>query len=210
VEATDKISSWWQSDQPDSAALQNILVAVRKGLDAEDLSKKLGAWNGTLKLMQPWKAQGLWEVQIPFGKIKGLAGMPFINYIQPAFRDQVLNQQAIGFTNTEIAHQAVGLGGYNLKGAGVTIGVGDNADPLHIDYIDRVRSFNPAFANTHGTHTVGTVGGNGIKDEREKGFAPECNLISDFFSQIISNAALYNDNFGMVLTNNSYAMILGD
>ncbi|RYD92923.1 MAG: hypothetical protein EOP50_11965, partial [Sphingobacteriales bacterium] len=64
--------------------------------------------------------------------------------------------------------------------------------------------------SAHGFHTTGTVGGDGIKDERYKGFANRSSLISDFYSQVIANGAVYNQDFNMVVSSNSYANVVGN
>jgi hypothetical protein len=204
----DKRSAWW-SDNGDTSGFYKVLIDVVEQAGQTSFLALLRSLNITPDARQAWANQHIWTVEASFAQIKKLCELPIVKYVQPEWSEQPVNGQAVGFTNAEIARQPASMGGYDLQGEGVTIGVGDNAIPTHIDYVDRLQNFNPLVAETHGIHTTGTVGGNGIVDERYRGFAPSCHLITDFFSQIISNAAVYHDNFGMVLTNNSYGAVLG-
>lgn len=210
VTARDKINPLLLREENNTSTAKTLLVSVVKGMSKETLEEELGAYGAKLPPAQSWKDQGLWEIIIAENKIEALAAAPFIRFVNPLFTPQTLNNQAIGITNTEGAHQPLALGGFNLHGEGVTVGIGDDSDPNHVDYIDRVRSFNPILASTHAFHTTGTMSGNGIKDERYKGFAPATDIVTDFFSQIIANGATYYQDFDMVTTNNSYGNILGD
>lgn len=206
----DKISPSLHFTQNDSDKTANLLIKLTPRYDDDQINKLLEIIKAERPHRQPWRNQNIIMVQLTNKNITDLAKSPYVLFVQPVFTPTTLNVMAEGYTNTEIAHQATSIGGYNLLGNGVTVGVGDDSNPFHVDYNDRIRRFSPSVQNTHGIHTTGTVGGNGIKDQRFRGFAPECNIISDYFSQIIANAPVYYDNFGMVATNNSYAMIVGD
>lgn len=187
-----------------------VLAAVRKGMERASVRSLFSSYGGKLSAVQGWESQDLWQVEIPASKIEALAAAAPVRSLSPRFEPKPLLQQAMGFTNTQAAHQPLSAGGHNLHAEGVTIGVGDNSDPDHIDFTDRMRSFNPIWDGDHGFHTTGTVGGNGIKDERYKGFASKCNLISDFFSQVIANGATYLQDFNMVISSNSYGNVVGN
>lgn len=192
-----------------AATVAELLVAVKKGMKREDIEKQLRVFDARLSAAQNWKSHDIWQVTIRQDQITLLAAEAFVTSLTPKFTPVPFLQQANGFTNAAVAHQALAIGGHNLHGEGVTIGVGDDSDPDHVDFIDRTRSFNPIWGSYHGFHTTGTVGGDGIKDERYKGFSNRCNLISDYFSQIISNGAVFHQDFDMVITNNSYGNVLG-
>lgn len=210
VEKEDKISLLLKNKRLPPDKPVHLLIQLSKNYEESQLNLLINKSKALSPKYQPWKNQNMIRIQIPFSAVSQWAAAPFVLFIQPEFKPQKLNVMAEGYTNTEIAHQPLNLGGYHLLGTGVTVGIGDDANPHHIDYIDRLRSFNPSAGNDHGNHTTGTVGGNGIVDQRYRGFAPETNLISDFYSQIIANAAVYSDNFDMIATNNSYALIVGD
>jgi hypothetical protein len=209
VTFSDKINPELAADNSSAETVLDILLSVRKGMSKTEIEQSLTAFNARLSTEQHWKSQDIWEVEITHDKIEALATAPFAVSLTPKFTPVALLQQAMGFTNTQGAHQPLAIGGRNLHGEGVSIGVGDNSDPDHIDYIDRLRTFNPILGNSHGFHTTGTVGGDGIKDERYKGFANRSNVISDFFSQIIANGALYHQDFDMMVSSNSYGNVVG-
>jgi len=206
LEHTDKISPHLGSiAQP----LQNIIVTVTRKTPRADLEQTVAAVHGKLTARQLWKSQQMWEVNVPTSAIPALAALPFVISIGPDAEATALDNEANGLTNNQVTQQPVAMGGHDLHGDGVAIGVGDNSDPLHIDYADRLIAFNPSYGNDHGFHTTGTVGGNGLVDERYKGFANKSTIVSDFYSQVISNATYYLQDFNMVISSNSYGNIVG-
>jgi hypothetical protein len=209
VKAADKINPQLAANTASGETLIPVLMSVRKGMTRTEVEQSLAATGLSLAADQRWLSQGIWKMDMPRNKVEALAAEPFVVSLTPEFVPVTVVQQAKGFTNTQGAHQPLAVGGRNLHGENVTIGVGDDSDPDHADYTDRVRSFNPVLSSAHGFHTTGTVCGDGIVDERYKGFSNRCNLVSDFFSQIIANGATYNDDFGMVVSSNSYGNIVG-
>src|SRR5207249_11417858 len=92
---------------------------------------------------------------------------------------------------------------------GVAIGHGDNADlPLHADFNGRLINRNASPFNAHGVHTAGTIGGAGNINELYRGYAPKATIIDQSFNGILDNAASYVQDYGMVITNNSYGNII--
>lgn len=207
----DKIDPYLEEAPKDPQGRKLVLVAGGKGFSLPLLATMgLPEEGWEVDVEQPWKGQNIFKLHLDATSIATLATSPYIKYISPFLSPKSLAFNAIGFTNTQKAHQPISLGGYQLDGSGIMIGVGDNADPEHVDYDGRITSFNPLVRDDHGYHTTGTVGGNGIKDERFKGFANKCQMISDYFSQIIANAATYHNNFNMLITSNSYANIVAN
>ncbi len=137
-----------------------------------------------------------------------IAALPFVSYLGfQSLKPTMLNY------NNRAAHGLDALGapsGRNLQGNGVTLGIGDNADPYsHIDFTGRLIDRCPDSADVHGTHTTGTAAGAGILDPRYKGMAPQATIVSQSFTDIITNAPTYVMDYNMVLTNNSYTDALG-
>jgi hypothetical protein len=151
-------------------------------------------------------------LRIVRSRLNEIASFPFIEYIEPApHGDQKLNYIAKQNSRGNILNAATAVGGYNLKGNGVVIGIGDDADPqYHVDFTGRIIDFGGASYNYHGTHVFGTVGGGGIVGEQYAGYAPQSVLISQALSGILANASTYVTDHGMVVTNNSYGDITGD
>jgi hypothetical protein len=145
-------------------------------------------------------------------RLNEVASFPFIEYIEPAPHGaQPLNYIAKQNSRASVLNAATGVGGFNLKGEDVVIGIGDDADPqYHVDFTGRLIDFGPAGYFYHGTHVHGTVGGGGIVGEQYAGYAPKSTLITQNLAGIISNAPTYVADYGMVLTNNSYGSIEHD
>ncbi|MFI5187187.1 MAG: S8 family serine peptidase [Chitinophagales bacterium] len=152
-------------------------------------------------------------LRVPLQRLTELASLPFVEYVQPApHEDQPLNNVDRSDSRANILNASTTVGGRNLKGQGVVIGIGDDADPqLNVDFTNRVisRTYAPPSA-THGKHVAGTAGGAGIMNELYRGYSPKATLITQYFSGIWQNAPAYVQDYGMVLTNNSYAAITGD
>jgi hypothetical protein len=135
--------------------------------------------------------------------LQKIADLPFVTYIS----EQELKDSPLNYNN----HAAYSIdalnstAGRNLRGTNVTVGVGDDADPSsHIDFAGRLYVRTPAGFNVHGTHTTGTTAGGGILNPMYAGMAPMATIVSQYFSDILVNAPTYINDFGMVLTNNSY------
>lgn len=134
--------------------------------------------------------------------IHKIAKLPFVTYLYAQMlKDQPLNYFSRAAGNISALSNPTGR---NLQGKGVTMGNGDQGDPTHADFTGRLINNNSATTVVHGIHTLGTMGGGGIVNPRNKGMAPQSTLIADYFSNILSNSPQYVSNYGMVLTNNSY------
>ncbi|MFT3845623.1 MAG: S8 family serine peptidase [Lacibacter sp.] len=149
--------------------------------------------------------QGLAQVIVPGNKISSLSELPFIAYINVSnLKSEPLNQREkgmFGLTNLTGAEVA----GRNLNGTGIAIGIGDNADPLHIDLIKDVINRNPTYVPVnHGRMVAGTVGGDGIIEEKYAGVATKSLLITDYYDYVLTKSALYYSDYNMTVTNNSY------
>src|ERR1700754_4712908 len=135
--------------------------------------------------------------------LQKLAALPYVSYIaaQP-IRPRQLNY------NNRGAHGAGALGatsGRNLQGDGITVGVGDNSSPYtHVDFTGRLIDRNSSTVDLHGTHTSGSVGGGGILNQRNQGMAPHSTILSQYFSDILTNSQTYYSDYNMQLTSNSY------
>lgn len=135
--------------------------------------------------------------------IQSIALLPFVTSLSlQILKDSPLNN----FTrNAEGVSVLNTVGGKNLNGKGVAIGVGDNADmSTHIDISGRLIGRTSAEPTWHGTHVAGTIGGAGNVNSKYRGMAAKATLINQYFSDIITNAPTYITDYNMVLTNNSY------
>ena len=191
-----------QQDQPVTNPDDYIAVSFFGSLNKETVTgelKKAGAQIATTKI-QP--------AQVVFIKasttvLQKIAQLPFVAYIsKQRMKDVPINYITHGLHAVNaLSYNA----GRNLLGKGVTIGVGDNADPsTHIDFTGRLINRTPLPPASHGTHVTGTAGGGGIVNPKFKGMAPQATIVSQFYSDILVNTPFYTTDFGMVLTNNSY------
>lgn len=149
--------------------------------------------------------QGLAQVNIPAKNVAVVSELPFVAFLNISnLQSQELNQRERGlFGLTNLTNSEVG--GRNLSGNGTTIGVGDNANPLHIDNTKNIINRNPVFVtNNHGRAVAGVVSGDGIIEERYRGVAVNSLLVTDYFDYILTKSGTYFTDFGMTVTNNSY------
>ncbi|HSU29524.1 MAG TPA: S8 family serine peptidase [Chitinophagaceae bacterium] len=150
-------------------------------------------------------------VRLSTQRLDELASFPFIEYVEPSPHEpQLLNNKSRANSRTNILNASI-PGGRNLQGQGVTIGIGDNADPLrHIDFTGRIINRAPIIGGNHGVHVEGTAAGAGNIEELYRGAAPRAMIIAQAFTGILTNAASYVQDHQMVITNNSYGNIVND
>ncbi|MFM2139735.1 MAG: hypothetical protein RJA57_2042, partial [Bacteroidota bacterium] len=148
-------------------------------------------------------------VRLNAARLNELADLPYVQYLQPIpGPDQELNNRSIGLSRANVLRSSLS-GQRNLRGSGVVVGVGDNANPMnHVDFTGRLINRSGAASGSHGLHVSGTVLGGGIIDERTEGYAPKATLIKQYFSGILINTPAYIQDYGMVITNNSYGNIV--
>ncbi len=146
------------------------------------------------------------SLRIALNRVEELAALPFVEYVQLAPRgDQTLNFNSRAASRANVLNASIANGGKSLKGEGVVIGVGDNADvQTHIDFSGRLINRAAMPASGHGHHVTGTVAGAGNGNDFFRGYAPKSTIVSQAFNGILQNAAAYVNDYGMVITNNSY------
>ncbi|MCU0403859.1 MAG: S8 family serine peptidase, partial [Chitinophagaceae bacterium] len=194
-----------------SADVFKVMAGVLKQDNARAILQALD--NAGLTITdERWLQQGVVKGHIHKKDLGSLASLPIVTSIQlQPPPDATLNDIARGSSGTAILQMPSIQGGRNLKGQGITIGVGDDADPtLHPDLTDRVINHTPGFTFNHGTHVTGTAAGGGILNPRMKGFAPAASVVSQYFGGIWENASVYTQQYNMVVTNNSYGSLVGD
>jgi len=147
------------------------------------------------------------SVRIAANRLYDLAALPFIDYVQSApAEDQTLNANSRAASRANLLNADIASGGRGLNGEGVVLGIGDNADVVnHVDFagrlIDRAAQ---STGSGHGHHTTGTMAGAGNADELFRGYAPKATIVSQGFQNIFVYAPTYVQDYGMVVTNNSY------
>ncbi len=189
----------------------DVWISFPRSMMYEKVKQELAGKNIDI-ISDLYKAYNILSLRVAAERVFELASLPFIEYVQPApGEDKPLN----GWTNwnrdgskATLLNAPLSVGGRNLKGTGVVIGVGDNADPqLHVDFTNRLISRAATSYAAHGTHVAGIVGGAGLRDELRTGFAPKSTIITQVYAGILNNSAAYVKDYGMVITNNSYGNI---
>ena len=188
----------------------DLWISFPSSFSFEEIREQLAAKNFDLQSVR-FKDYRILELRISTERINELASLPFIDYVQPVPQeDQLLNNRSRAGTKANIANGSLAVGGRNLHGEGIVIGIGDNADAQnHIDFTGRVISRFGISSGQHGIHVAGTAGGAGILTDTLAGYAPKSTLIIQAFNHILDNAPAYIQDYGMVLTNNSYGAITG-
>jgi subtilisin family serine protease len=109
----------------------------------------------------------LFEIGLPFASIKSLASRPYVEWIEAIPPPEVPNNLPGVNTHRAGILNSSALGQRNLKGEGVTVGVGDGGYVRpHMDFNNGrlVNMFPPTITSftDHGDHVAGTVGGAGF------------------------------------------------
>ena len=190
----------------------DVWMRFLKNLSSESVLTALRQKNFDV-LSTDYKGYHIISLRVPLQRLKELASLPFIEYVQPApHEDQPLNNVDRADGRANFLNAAIGVGGRNLNGEGIVIGVGDDANPsVHVDFTNRIinRTYAPPNAQ-HGQHVTGIAAGGGILNELYKGYAPKATIITQYYGGILQNAASYIQDYGMVLTNNSYGAVSDD
>jgi hypothetical protein len=188
----------------------DVWISYPRSFSFETVSNELLQRNVEI-LSTVFKNYRVIALRIAAQRLAELASLPFVEYVQTApHEDQPLLHNSEPNARANVLQSAL-PGGRNLKGEGVTIGVGDNGNPLqHIDFAGRLINRAATAGAAHGVHVTGIAGGAGIVLERFHGYAPKSTIIGQVFSGIYTNAPAYVQDHGMVITNNSYGNVVDD
>ena len=199
-------TTWLQGNN----GLIEVLVKV-SGISVAEATALLQAQHITM-LASEVEQYNILKIKIAAAQINEVAANPFVEWLEPAHpKDKPLNYRSRSLSAANVASVPVSANGYGLTGAGVVAGVGDDSDPSsHIDLVDRIINRTGSAYDYHGTHVTGTLGGAGILNYSQRGYAPAVKVVSQIISGIWLNAAQYIADFGMTLTNNSYGNIEQD
>ncbi len=164
-----------------------------------------------IELLQIINAQHtIQAIRLDANQITNLAQHPNIRWIQetePTVQRLNYENRAVQKANILQSNMANGL---NLLGEGVVVGVGDGGElGAHIDFNCRVHNQADGTYSSygaHGDHVSGTIAGAGNLDPLTAGIAPKAELLIQKTTNIIYNTEEYVQEFGMVITNNSYGV----
>ncbi|MFZ1261967.1 MAG: S8 family serine peptidase, partial [Chitinophagaceae bacterium] len=191
------------------AGTVDVWICFPKSFSFETVANELRNRNIDI-ISSLFKDNHIIALRLAVQRLGELALLPFIEYVEAApGEDQPLSQFWTNWGRDGVRASLLGapisVGGKNLKGSGVVVGIGEDGDPQqHLDFTKRLISRAAGGYSYHGTHVTGIVGGAGIRNELRTGFAPKSTIISQIFSNILVNAPAYVSDYGMVITNNSY------
>jgi len=182
----------------------DVWMSFPKTFSFEEIDKELKNKNFDI-VSSLYKNYRIVVLRIPIQRLNELASLPYVEYIESAPGEvQPLNNKSTVNARANVLRSSI-IGGRNLTGQGVVIGIGDDSDPLqHIDFSNRIINRMPAVGGSHGIHVMGIAAGAGIVDEKLTGYAPKSTIISQNSSSILAYADVYVQDYGMVITNNSY------
>jgi len=193
-----------------TAGTIDVWISFLKNFSFEEISKECSIRNFDI-VSTDFKQYNVIGLRVAAIRLRELASLSFIDYVQAAPKeDQPLNNKSTANSRGNVLQSSL-PGGRNLRGEGIVVGVGDNANPvLHIDFTGRLINRAAIQEGGHGMHVMGTVGSAGIVQEKYAGYAPKSTLVVQQFSNILAYAPSYVQDHGMVITNNSYGNITDD
>ncbi|SKC13349.1 S8 family serine peptidase [Dyadobacter psychrophilus] len=182
----------------------DVWINYPRSISFQEVSEQLKAKNFEV-VSDQYKDYQVIALRIADNRIKELAGQPYIQYVQAApAADKSFNNRSLVNGRAGLLHSTL-PNGRKLTGKGIVVGHGDDSNPLlHIDFNNRIINRAAIEAGQHGVHTMGTMAGAGIMNELYAGYAPKATVVSQSYSNIIAYAPEYVNDFGMVVTNNSY------
>lgn len=196
-----------------AAGTVDIWISFPKTFSYEQVSAEIKLRNFNI-ISTEYQTYNIIGLRIATNRLKELAALPFIEYVQTAPKeDEPLSDKSIETSKANILNSAL-PGGRNLHGEGVVVGVGDFVNPWqHIDlterFINRSVTTGGGSSDWHGVHVTGTVAGAGIVQEKYTGYAPKAKVITQLVSGILAYSPQYVQDHGMVITNNSYGSVNG-
>jgi hypothetical protein len=181
-----------------------IAVSWFGTLDSMEVRKQIAATGAAIVPTRIRPARTIFIQAAGSAILQKISALPFVSYLAP----QQMTPRSLNYNNraTHGADALAAPSGRNLKGDGVTIGIGDDTDPYtHIDFSGReIDRFSAPPGTGHGVHTSGIAAGGGILNPYMQGMAPHATLISQYFSDILLEAPIYLGDYDMTLTSNSY------
>ncbi|WP_159467700.1 S8 family serine peptidase [Dyadobacter sp. 3J3] len=182
----------------------DVWINFPKSFSLDEIKEQLKADQFEI-ISHVYQAYQILEIRVPENRLNELALKNYVQYVEPVpepDKPNNINSTANGRAN--VLHSSLPLG-RNLHGEGVVVGVGDESNPLrHVDFNNRIINRAAIDSGEHGIHVMGTFGGAGIVNEKYTGYAPKAKIVSQYFSNILAYAPSYVQDFGMVITNNSY------
>lgn len=184
----------------------DVWISFPKSFTYEEVKEELTAQQFEIT-SDVYKNYEILELRVAKNRLSELASLSVVKYIEAVpGENKNFNDKSEANSRANILN-SFSPAGYKLQGNGVVVGVGDDSNPSrHVDLKDKVINRAAIKGGSHGMHVMGTIAGSGIIAERYKGYAPKATLVTQYFSNIFTNATNYVKDFGMVITNNSYGV----
>ncbi len=194
-----------------SAGTVDTWISFPKSFSFETVKQELQS-RGFSVMSTDYKNYRILAVRASVQRLGELALLPFIEYVQAApAPDNLLNSNSMSASTANVLKAPIAFGGKGLDGQNVVVGFGEDGDvQTHLDFTGRLINRAGFIPKAHGTHVAGTIGGAGIIKELYAGYAPKATLLGQLFSNVLVYAPAYVQDYGMVITNNSYGSVVND
>ncbi len=201
---SQRLTSLWLENQNERRRIRVLFIT---GLDSNDVEEILES-NGILSAEIPLPGFPMFEVLANDEDIEVLSAHPAIVWLDLPPGPEVAHRY-VAVKNERV--EALYSPDIDLHGDGITIGVGDAGKAGdHIDLNGHVTNYSPSAVHFHVTHVSGIIAGRPNLDPfRGQGIAPEANIVTAFFSQIIADSERFMTDYHMLITNNSYGSSQG-
>ncbi len=187
-----------------------VLVSFYAGIDMAAIKEFVSNAGGQI-MPGRMERYGSYKVMIAANRVRALAqwyGVRNVSHVSDAVP---LDIQSRASVKGNISNAPLAMGGYNLLGDSVTVGVGDNVTgAFHVDLKDRIINFNPARITNHGIHISGIVGGTGNVNPLGVGLTPHVRMVNHYFDFVLAATGDMYRDYNMTVANNSYTLVAAE
>ncbi len=204
----------WSRVDEHTAKLELTYAANVTDTEVQNALVALGA-----KKVNIAKGWALASCEITRSAIDKVAALPWVLSIAPVPAPAtLLNRTGASLSRANVLSVPNALGGRNLTGEGVRVGIWDGNVVYSPDFGNRVTRREYQLwqgGELHGTHVAGTVLGSGMSDPLARGMAPKAKAWTWNFSSSSDEVQEWQEmerchqQDGITLTQNSYGLPLG-
>ncbi len=210
---TDPLPEWCKVDD----RTLKIEVSYAHNVTDKMVEQTLQTLGGNkVRIAQGWRVA---SCELPRTALLALAAYPWVlNVASTPAPATLLNYTGASLSHANILSIPSSLGGRNLTGEGVRVGIWDGNVVYSPDFGNRVTRKEYQLwqgGELHGTHVAGTVLGSGMSDPQARGMAPKAIAWSWNFSSSSDEVQEWQEmekchrENGITLTQNSYGLPLG-
>lgn len=196
-------------EQSKSKQRLSLLISFHQSVNAVEAKRRLLAVGAQL-VPSSWMEKGYYTVELLRDQLWALAADEELHYISLMSGNVPLDKDSKGLQAVSVLNMPAALGGQDLRGKGIMMGVGDNASGIyHIDQRDRTINYNHADKDQHGVFVQSIAAGDGIMNWAGQGVASEAQSLNFYFDEVIMQKQEMYKGYNMTITNNSYAAYVG-